>query len=144
MSDFGAIRFVNETFANHLSIAVKTRPAMEVEVGRLGNQFFPAGFYIYTGSAKKNMTARIQRHQKKDKKLRWHIDYLTVSAETHIVAVRYLTRDECSVNQKTPGKIIVVGFGASDCTHGCQSHLKYVGMNLSASLKRLYRLSETK
>jgi hypothetical protein len=34
---------------------------------------------------------------------------------------------ECDLNQATPGAIPVPGFGASDCGHGCGSHLKYLG-----------------
>ena len=34
---------------------------------------------------------------------------------------------ECALNQATAGAMPVPGFGASDCKHGCGSHLKYLG-----------------
>lgn len=99
----------------------------EITAGRLGFVRFPKGLYVYTGSAKKNMPARIDRHRRKDKKLHWHIDYLTSLPQAHIEKVTYHREDECEVNRKTPGVILVSGFGASDCKKHCGSHLKYMG-----------------
>ena len=46
------------------------------QIGRLGRFDFPAGRYLYTGSARRNMAARLTRHLQREKPLRWHIDYL--------------------------------------------------------------------
>ena len=119
-----------------LLIVVKKESS--IQVGRLGKFTFPAGFYIYTGSAKKNMEARIKRHFRKRKKKRWHIDYLTTNRAVKIMAVRYSALDECEENQQTGGKIIAAGFGASDCRNGCGSHLKFLGTELSPKLKELF------
>ena len=89
------------------------RPA-SIEVGKLGAFTFPAGRYIYTGSAKRNLEARIQRHLSKQKRLRWDIDYLLVHPDVQVHRVQRSTREECRLNQKTTGTIIVTGFGASD------------------------------
>ncbi|MDZ7314669.1 MAG: GIY-YIG nuclease family protein [candidate division KSB1 bacterium] len=97
-----------------------------VTVGKLGNWGFPAGCYVYTGSARRGLESRIERHRKKVKPLRWHIDYLTVLPEVSIIQVCTFYEQECVVNQKVEGEIICPGFGAGDCSSGCVSHLKRV------------------
>ncbi|MEJ2054579.1 MAG: GIY-YIG nuclease family protein [Calditrichaceae bacterium] len=94
-------------------------------IGKLGIFEFPAGKYIYTGSALKNMEKRLERHLKKNKKLHWHIDYILQTEACSILNIQKSIIDECMLNQKTPGKIIVPGFGSSDCRNGCISHLKF-------------------
>ncbi len=96
-----------------------------IVVGKLGEYMFPAGQYFYTGSARKNLIARVRRHLSREKKLRWHIDYLLASPHARVVDVLLMSEPECACNQKITGEIIVPGFGASDCQAGCSSHLKY-------------------
>lgn len=103
-----------------------TRP-LRVNIGRFGKHNFPAGRYIYTGSARRNFEARIARHLRCEKTLRWHIDYLLAAPGVGIAGVRRYGEDECAINQATPGRVLVPGFGASDCRMGCGSHLKYLG-----------------
>ena len=55
------------------------RPA-RIRVGRLGTFDFPAGRYYYVGTAQRNRDARLGRHARKSKPLRWHIDYLSARA----------------------------------------------------------------
>ncbi len=98
---------------------------MLLTIGKLGTFDFPAGDYIYTGSAIRNMEARISRHLSKNKPLKWHIDYLLAVAEAHITEVTRHSVPECLVNQNTPGVILIPRFGASDCQSHCSSHLKY-------------------
>ena len=95
-------------------------------VGKLGEFYFPAGLYIYTGSAKKNFEARIQRHLSQDKKLRWHIDYLLNSPQAFVVSVERFVESECKINQLTDGQILIEKVGATDCHAACISHLKYI------------------
>ena len=120
-----ALKVIAPLITYQLHILV-TRP-VTIQVGRLGRFNFPAGQYIYTGSAKRNLEARIQRHLSKHKKLRWHIDYLLTHRDVQMVQVQRSAKAECAWNQKTNGEIIAPGFGASDCRHGCGSHLKYLG-----------------
>lgn len=98
-----------------------------VAVGRLGCFDFPAGRYVYTGSAQRNLEARIARHLAAEKKLHWHVDYLLAAAGVRVIRVRRSRRPECVLNQATRGRVVVVGFGASDCRAGCGSHLKFLG-----------------
>ena len=102
------------------------RPIRRV-IGRLGEFDFPAGRYRYTGSARRGMEARIARHLRTQKALRWHIDYLLGGPGVHITRVIRSAREECALNQAAPGVAIVPRFGASDCRRGCRAHLKYLG-----------------
>jgi len=101
----------------------------QIEIGKLGTINFHKGFYIYTGSAKKNMFHRLRRHFSQDKKLRWHIDYLLQSGE--IVAFymeKYRTDLECKLNRDSIKRyinsVLIPKFGSSDCK--CKSHLIYI------------------
>lgn len=98
-----------------------------LSIGQLGVFNFPSGRYVYTGSAKRNIEARIARHLRSEKKLKWHIDYLLASQHASIDKVTKYTLPECEVNQCTIGSILIAGFGASDCHADCGSHLKYLG-----------------
>ncbi|WP_242463252.1 GIY-YIG nuclease family protein [Rhodocyclus tenuis] len=98
-----------------------------IAVGRFGSFDFPAGRYCYTGSARRAFEARIRRHLSREKRLRWHIDYLLSAPGVRIVDVHRLTLPECEVNRQTAGEVVVAGFGASDCRAACGSHLKRIG-----------------
>lgn len=101
-----------------------------VQIGRLGRFDFPRGYYVYTGSARKNLSHRVLRHVSRNKKLRWHIDYLLMAPRVQVVDVAILSGSECTLNQGIQGSIPAPGFGASDCRAGCGSHLKYLGITL--------------
>ena len=105
-------------------LMITVEKAVRIEVGRLGDFTFPAGAYIYTGSAKKNIDARIARHLRSEKALRWHIDYLLADTAVTVVNVIRSREPECRLNQSVHGQIIAPRFGASDCRAGCGSHLK--------------------
>ena len=55
--------------------------ARDISVGKLGRFGFRQGVYFYAGSAQRNLPARLERHSRKSKPMRWHIDYLSVRAE---------------------------------------------------------------
>jgi|TARA_Y100000034_G_scaffold92887_1_gene112299 Uri superfamily endonuclease len=105
---------------------IKTKKELEIKIGKLGVFRFPKGGYIYTGSAKKNIDKRINRHISNQKKLHWHIDYL-LNKGAEVIRVKKSNAPECELNQRVKGKIIVKGFGSSDCKKGCGSHLKKLG-----------------
>ncbi len=101
-----------------------------IRVGALGTFWFPAGVYVYTGRASRNLRARLERHLRSEKNLRWHIDYLLRWAT--IEKARILpgrAEDECSINLETAGRtryaFLVQRFGSSDCA--CPSHLVRLG-----------------
>ncbi len=105
-------------------LIIDIRETIEVEVGRLGAFVFPAGRYVYTGSARRGLQQRLERHRRRNKKAQWHIDYLLQRQEAQIVDVRTFAEEECLINSRQEGCVIVPGFGASDCRSGCKSHLK--------------------
>lgn len=97
-------------------------------VGKLGKCDFPAGYYIYAGSALNGLDNRLKRHLKTEKSLHWHIDYLLQQAR--IIQIWYSlsnNRLECVWNKiiaELPGASpYLTGFGSSDCR--CRTHLTY-------------------
>ena len=96
----------------------------KISIGKLGRFSFPAGQYIYVGRAKKNLETRLKRHQRKNKTLHWHIDYLLQYAKLEKI-ITYEGNDECGLAKHfafQPGVTTPVSkFGSSDCS--CESHL---------------------
>jgi len=101
----------------------------EVFIGRLGKLKFVRGIYVYIGSAKKNLMARIKRHLSENKKKFWHIDYF-LDRKTSIKEVWTSPRQaECRIAQYffKNGFPYIKNFGSSDCR--CKSHLFFVNTN---------------
>ncbi len=103
---------------------IRLSRTITIPVGALGQCRFPAGDYIYTGSARRNMEARLRRHRGRDKRPHWHIDHLLLHPAASVVEVTRSATPECELNQSVTGEIPAPGFGASDCRNGCGSHLK--------------------
>ena len=97
---------------------------IELKVGKLGKFIFPIESYFYTGSAKRNIDKRIERHLSKNN-LHLHIDYLLNNDAVQIIDTKKSQMTECNLNKKTEGTIIIDGFGSSDCNLSCKSHLKF-------------------
>jgi Uri superfamily endonuclease len=102
----------------------------EVTIGRLGTFIFRSGYYLYVGSAggPGGLEARLARHLRKEKPLRWHIDYLLREASlVEIWKAPSTEKLECRWTQallRMPGaRTLAYGFGSSDCN--CPSHLIY-------------------
>lgn len=99
-----------------------------LRIGRLGTFCFPAGYYIYLGSAlgPGGLAARLTRHRQREKKQHWHIDYLRPTAGLEqIWALNTDERSECrwaAAAQTLPtASVPAPRFGASDCR--CPAHL---------------------
>ncbi len=95
-------------------------------MGRLGRRRFPAGTYVYVGSALNGLATRLGHHLRRLKVPRWHVDYLR--RQTRVVAVYVIAdprRRECEVarffTMLAGAQVPAKGFGASDCR--CPSHL---------------------
>ena len=101
-----------------------------ITAGALPAAHFSAGFYVYAGSARKNLQQRLQRHTRKRKKLHWHIDYLLAEAAS-VKGYPILSAGdlECRLAADIGGfaEYDVSGFGSSDCS--CPSHLFYFSSN---------------
>lgn len=114
--------------SHHVSyqLLIRVKETLHLQVGALGSHTFAEGWYLYTGSARRNLAARVQRHLRRHKKLRWHIDYLLAHPRVEVVDVFTSARPECDWNQASPGEVAMPGFGASDCREGCGTHLRRI------------------
>ena len=110
------------------ALIIRLNRAKRLTVGRLGEFYFPAGHYIYLGSALNGLESRVRRHLRRDKKLHWHIDYLTaVAGVCQVWWVGDGVHRECLWAQEVLERgatAIAPGFGSSDCR--CPTHLLYV------------------
>lgn len=106
-----------------------------IQIGRLGAAAFPAGIYLYLGSARGagGVRSRLGRHLglSQSQKACWHIDYFRPFARPR--AWCYLVEAspidapiECRWSQavwKTPGvSVPLMRFGAGDCRCACPAH----------------------
>ena len=110
-------------------IHINVSKNIALTVGKLGKFTIYKGYYIYTGSAMRNLEQRVARHKRKNKILKWHIDYLLASRYCKIIRIDIFpseVREECIRNMELidlPNTYIPIkGFGSSDCSN-CPSHL---------------------
>lgn len=105
------------------AILIPVKKALSIEVGVLGRLEFRKGCYVYVGSANSGLW-RIRRHFRKEKALKWHIDYLTVRARPEKAYAGHFP-DECQLARRIAeaGEMVHKGFGSSDTS--CFSHLIY-------------------
>ena len=98
-----------------------------IAVGSLKGVHFPRGYYAYVGSALGGFKSRLRRHLQRDKRPRWHIDYLLQKATVDdIIICQSEDRSECTIAQALGSQFdSVPGFGSSDCQ--CHSHLFMAG-----------------
>ena len=99
---------------------------LKIRVGSLGVVGFRRGYYVYVGSGQRYLEKRIQRHKKKIKKVKWHIDYLTTNSDVRVMeaaAYNLPKKYECILANmlRSMGFKSVKGFGSTDCK--CVSHL---------------------
>ncbi len=107
--------------------------AGRIRVGRLGTFQFPAGWYVYVGSARGpgGLRARLTHHWQPARSPHWHLDFLRQQAVP--IEVGWKTgarRVECAWARMVgciPGAALAVErFGSSDCR--CPTHLWYFGV----------------
>lgn len=95
------------------------------EVGALGTLTFLSGTYCYVGSAMGGLDQRVSRHMSKDKRVRWHIDRLTIAADSVRAYESYPDPvPECTLASMAMScgmEPAADGFGCSDCR--CRTHL---------------------
>lgn len=98
---------------------------IEAEVGALGTVRLDAGDYCYVGSAMGGLDQRISRHLAHTKKIRWHIDRLTVRCDD---MAAYESEGESLPECRLAEMLTEIGsvpafdgFGCSDCC--CRTHL---------------------
>jgi Uri superfamily endonuclease len=111
---------------------IEVKRPIRMEVGAMGRIAFPAGQYVYVGSAHRGIEARLARHRRlaeqKSGKLHWHIDYLLTHKNVRWIKEEAIENGvECELSQQIAAQkgamIPAPGFGSSDCRSGCKSHL---------------------
>lgn len=116
--------------------------SIRLKPGSLPKVRLPPGHYVYVGSAMGpgGFEKRIVRHLKKNKKKRWHIDYLTSLKGVEIRNVFYAPR--CSEPMLTGFlsslglRKTVKGFGATD-SPGDFSHLLLSKQGFEKTVRRI-------
>lgn len=124
---------------------------LRLRVGKIGLVPLEKGHYLYTGSALgiggASLERRVARHRCRTKRVRWHVDYLTVRPEIivrHIVCLQSRKRLECQINQHIISTLnaqpIAPHAGATDCE--CNGHLLSVKVGgvgtILAGLEQIY------
>ncbi len=115
------------TQAGAYLLLVKLAAPVCVTLAKRPNSRLSAGWYAYAGSAygPGGIHARVARHFRTDKPVRWHIDQLTQVA-LELWAAPAPGGNECTLLQAMhaePGVMLSVrGFGSSDCRR-CGTHL---------------------
>ncbi len=108
----------------------------DLVVGALGIHVLPSGNYVYVGSARRGIDARVARHERlartKTGKVHWHIDFILVHPQCRLTRIEIFPgADECSISKSIARRRAAVapvaGFGSSDCRSGCAAHLYRFG-----------------
>ncbi len=115
------------------ALVIQIEKNLTTTVGALGEVGFQRGIWTYVGSAtgtgSTNLENRIRRHFTDEKAVHWHIDYLL---KTNAIPLRAIWAEsdrsaECDLARGMNKSPLFVagprGFGASDCTKGCGTHL---------------------
>ncbi len=111
-------------------LLLQLEESRSIRVGALGRIELDAGSWIYVGSARRGLRARVTRHFARNKPVRWHIDYLTTRRGVRVVGAALVFGHElreCDLNRDVArqlgGQSPVPRFGASDCRSSCPAHL---------------------
>lgn len=111
-------------------LGIETKRFLLLAGASFGSARLAPGFYLYCGSAygPGGMEARLNRHLKRHKKQRWHVDQLTTQGKVRLVG-RVPEGQECDLVSQfsalSGSAFPVPGFGSSDCKT-CPSHLLLV------------------
>jgi Uri superfamily endonuclease len=127
-------------------LCISVEKERRIKIGALGGIDFPAGRYVYVGSALNSLIPRLGRHLRtargEGKVAHWHIDYLLREPGVEIdsiYATDWTVRMECEISERVAqhGEP-VPHFGCSDCH--CNSHLyrvKNFGFIKETGLKKV-------
>ena len=115
------------------ALIIEVPKKVETTVGALGTVKFARGIWIYIGSAlgttSTSLEKRIARHLSNKKKIHWHIDYLLTNDVKILDAIWAETKnkEECNLTRRLKKSRDFesgpLGFGASDCSSHCGTHI---------------------
>jgi sugar fermentation stimulation protein A len=122
------------------TIVVRCKGPGYLTFGKLGRARLRKGYYLYTGSAlgrgAVSLEGRLERHMRRQKSLRWHVDYITSRPDCYVTGAVYVVSDvrlECKVNSSLSKELdilpVLLKIGASDCK--CNGHLLGPGRRLN-------------
>jgi Uri superfamily endonuclease len=106
-------------------LLVRLRRGARFAAGRLPERRYPAGWYVYAGSAMSGLRSRLERYLRPGRKRHWHIDFLLDRGDA-VAAWIAAGREplECRFAAALASDLErVPRFGASDCR--CPGHLLY-------------------
>lgn len=110
--------------AGDYMIVLQMEEDSTITVGSLGDIRFPKGYYVYVGSARKNLDQWIAHHKALRKRRHWHMDYLRNACRfTGAIPIRTKEDLEHKLAETLSGIAdwTIPGFGCTDCS--CKSHL---------------------
>ncbi len=121
-------------------LIVRILTTTHLRVGSLGVVEVPEGYVVYVGSAWGfgGLKSRLSRHVRRDKAIKWHIDYITCSHFARVEAIvyaEYARRELEHVLAMEFSKLfkpLTRGFGSSDCR--CIAHAFVAGQDLEQIL----------
>jgi Uri superfamily endonuclease len=130
------------------TLLLACKRSFKLRIGRLGQTTIRKGYYLYTGSALSrsavSLEQRVARHRRRNKRLKWHIDYMTNRSEIrvlNVICVESDVRAECQINMQIVfefrGLPIIRRAGSSDCK--CSGHLLSVESHDSKVIMRRLR-----
>ncbi|MEM0046369.1 MAG: GIY-YIG nuclease family protein [Fervidicoccaceae archaeon] len=108
---------------------------VDIQVGSLGTLSLKAGVYGYIGSSflRKGIAQRVARHLSRNKKIRWHIDYLTSKDFFNPIELIWICSQsrgkeyEASKCIESAAEEVVEKFGSSDSK--ARGHLFLISEN---------------
>lgn len=113
-------------------------------IGKLGWNHLEKGYYIYIGSARKNIKHRLARHFLRKKKKHWHIDYILSDPYPSTIVNIWIHQGSCEctatreLGRNEYCQIVKKGLGSSDCQ--CVSH--FFKIDKAALTHLFHQLSE--
>jgi Uri superfamily endonuclease len=110
---------------------LKLAQCLKLKAGRRDKICLPPGIYLYIGSAKRGISARVARHRRlaetKSGRAHWHVDYLLLHPAAELTRVEcYENQEECHLSNQVAHRrnitVPIPGFGATDCRSRCAAH----------------------
>ena len=118
---------INSKKPGTYALLLKSEISEEIQIGRWGKLQLEHGYYLYIGGAfgSGGVYARVSRHFRQNKKLRWHIDYLraaTLSTDAWFsLSENRLEHEWAETLSQLNSLKPIRKFGCSDCK--CLTHL---------------------
>jgi Uri superfamily endonuclease len=108
------------------ALLIRLEDRLRLDIPRFQAESLAPGLYAYCGSANGpgGIRARVSRHLRTRKPLRWHVDWLTANGRILQAGV-LISGHECELVAEIlsrGGLVALPGFGSSDCRK-CAAHL---------------------